>query len=182
MSPSSRWIIFVACVYFLLKPATALCGASAIAGHAVMSAIPVSAFAVTYFKDDAEGRKQLFRNVIVNQLLTSIARVGFNETSLGERPTGNEYGFPSGHVSFAGAGSSFYAERYGWKYGVPAWIATGFVMNNRVQNNDHHWRDVIASAGLSYVVAKFFVTPEEATYIAPVIGPDWLGFRWERSW
>lgn len=166
----------------LLYPPSAECGSSAIVGHAVMSAIPVSAFALAYFKDDTEGEKQWFRNVIVNQLVTSALRVGFNETSWGERPTGNEYGFPSGHVSFAGAGASFYSERYGWKYGVPAWLATGFVMNNRVQNNDHHWRDVIASAALSYGVGKLFVTPENATYLAPVIGPDWLGLRWERSW
>lgn len=172
----------VALLISLLYPPSAECGSSAIVGHAVMSAIPVSAFAVAYFKDDVEGEKQLFRNVIVNQLITSIARVGFNETSWGERPTGNEYGFPSGHVSFAGAGASFYSERYGWKYGVPAWLATGFVMNNRVQNGDHHWRDVIASAGLSYGIGKLFVTPENATYLAPVIGPDWLGLRWERSW
>lgn len=182
MSNSGKCIVLCALLICLLRPSEAQCGSSAIVGHAVMSAIPVSAFAVTYFKDDPEGRKQLFRNVIVNQLITSIARVGFNETSLGERPTGNEYGFPSGHVSFAGAGSSFYSERYGWKYGVPAWLATGFVMNNRVQNNDHHWRDVIASAALSYGVGKLFVTPQDATYLAPVIGPGWLGLRFERSW
>jgi len=182
MSKSANCMLFFALVFALCKPPAALCGSSAIAGHAVMSAIPVSAFAVAFFKDDVEGQKQLFRNVIVNQLVTSIARVGFNETGWGLRPTGNEYGFPSGHVSFAGSGASFYSERYGWKYGVPAWLATGFVMNNRVQNRDHHWRDVIASAALSYGIGKLFVTPENATYIAPVIGPDWLGLRWERSW
>lgn len=178
----SKFVTLAALLISLLLPSPSEAGRSAIAGHAVMSAIPVSAFVVTYFKDDVEGRKQLFRNVIANQVITSLARVGFNETDLGIRPTGNEYGFPSGHVSFAGSGASFYNERYGWKYGVPAWLATGFVMNNRVQNKDHHWRDVIASAAISYGVGMLFVTPENATYLAPVIGPGWLGLRWERSW
>lgn len=165
----------------LLRPAPALSVSSEIVGHAVMAAIPVSAFAVAYFRHDVEGEKQWLRNVIANQTLTSIARLGFNETSLGRRPTGNGYGFPSGHVAFAGSGAAFYGERYGWKYGVPAWLATAYVANNRVQNHDHHWRDVIASMALSYGVGKLFVTPENASYVAPVIGPKWLGLRWERS-
>lgn len=166
----------------LVGASPAECGSSSISGHVVMSIIPVSAIAVAYFKDDVEGEKQWLRNVLVNQLLTSVARLGFNETSLGRRPTGNGYGFPSGHVSFAGAGASFYSERYGWKYGVPAWLATAYVANNRIQNGDHHWRDVIASGLLSYGVGKLFVTPENATHLAPVIGPEFIGMRWERSW
>lgn len=182
MSYLLRSIVVLAMMISLLSASPAECGTSAKVGHAVMSAIPVSAALVAYMKDDMEGERQLLRNVLANQLITSLARLGFNETSWGIRPTGNEYGFPSGHVSFAGSGASFYSERYGWKYGVPAWIATAYVMNNRVQNKDHRWRDVIASAAISYGVAKLFVTPYDATYIAPVIGPDWLGLRWERSW
>lgn len=170
-----------ALLVILLQPAPALSVSSEIMGHAVMSAIPVSAIAVAFLKHDREGEKQWLRNTLANQTLTSIARLGFNETSLGRRPTGNGYGFPSGHVAFAGSGSAFFSERYGWKYGVPAWLATAYVANNRVQNHDHHWRDVIASMALSYGVGKLFVTPENASYVAPVIGPDWLGLRWERS-
>ena len=182
MPKSINCIAVVTIILCLLGPFAAEGGTSDIAGHAVMSAIPVTGFALAYFKDDKEGQKQLFRNVIVNQLITSIARVGFNETSWGTRPTGNGYGFPSGHISFAGAGASFLSERYGWKYGVPAWLATAYVANNRVQGNHHRWRDVIASGLLSYGVGKLFVTPEDATYLAPVIGPGFLGMRWERSW
>jgi len=182
MPKPTHCIAALALILSLLKPFAAEGSTSNKVGHAVMSAIPVTGFVVAYFKDDVEGEKQLLRNVIVNQLLTSIARVGFNETSWGTRPSGNGYGFPSGHISFAGAGASFLSERYGWKYGVPAWLATGYVANNRVQGNHHHWRDVIASGVLSYGVGKLFVTPEKATYLAPVIGPDFIGMRWERSW
>ena len=157
-------------------------GANAISGHVVMAALPVTALAIAYFKDDTEGEKQWLRNLLANQLLTSIARVGFNETSWGTRPNGNGYGFPSGHVAFAASGSSFLEERYGWRYGVPAWMLTGYVAWVRVDNGDHRWRDVVASSVLAFGVAKLFVTPENATHLAPVIGPDFLGLRWQRSW
>jgi len=157
-------------------------GASAISGHVVMSAIPVTALGIAYFKDDTEGEKQWLRNLIANQLLTSVARLGFNYTSWGKRPNGDGYGFPSGHVAFAGSGASFLEERYGWEYGVPAWLLTGYVAWVRVDNNDHRWRDVVAASALAFGVGKLFVTPENATHLAPVIGPDYLGLRWERSW
>jgi len=155
---------------------------SSLIGHIVMTAIPVSAFAVAYAKDDTEGEKQWLRNVIVNESIISLARLGFNETDWGRRPNGHPYGFPSGHVAFAGAGAAFYSERYGWKYGIPAWLATTYVAYNRVDNDAHRWRDVIVAGVVSYGVGKLFVTPEEATHIAPVVGPDWIGMRWQRSW
>jgi membrane-associated phospholipid phosphatase len=177
-----RLVAVVTITVGLLNVTTVARGADDISGHAVMAAIPVTALAIAYFSDDVEGEKQWLRNLLANQLLTSAARLGFNYTSWGKRPNGDGYGFPSGHVAFAGAGASFLQERYGWKYGVPAWLLTGYVAYVRVDNNDHRWRDVVASSVLAYGVAKLFVTPENATYLAPVIGPDYLGLRWERSW
>jgi len=34
---------------------------------------------------------------------------------------------------------------------------------------------------VAYSVALLTVTPENASYLAPVIGPDFLGLRWQRS-
>jgi len=182
MSILRRLPIIAALLFALLAAPGPARGANAISGHVVMSALPVTALAIAYFKDDTEGEKQWLRNILANQLLTSVARLGFNQTSWGERPDGNGYGFPSGHVAFAGSGASFLEERYGWEYGVPAWMLVGYVAWVRVDNGDHHWRDVVASSVLSYGVAKLFVTPENATHLAPVIGPHFLGLRWERSW
>ena len=172
--------VLLFCTLFVAP--TAARGVSEISGHVVMSAIPVTALALAYAKDDTEGEKQWLRNLLANQLLNSVARLGFNYTSLGQRPNGDGYGFPSGHVAFAASGASFLEERYGWEYGVPAWIATGYVAWVRVDNNDHHPRDVIAASLLAYCVGKLFVTPQSGTHLAPVIGPDYLGLRWQRSW
>ena len=181
--PALRRLVAVVTITFgLLNVTTVARGADDISGHVVMSVIPVTALAIAYFRDDVEGEKQWLRNLLANQLLTSAARLGFNYTSWGKRPNGDGYGFPSGHVAFAASGASFLQERYGWEYGVPAWMLTGYVAWVRVDNGNHHWRDVVASSVLAYGVAKLFVTPENATYLAPVIGPDYLGLRWERSW
>jgi membrane-associated phospholipid phosphatase len=177
-----RLVAVVAITFSLLNVTTVARAADDISGHAVMSAIPVTAILIAYFRDDVEGEKQFLRNLIANQLLTSVARLGFDNTSWGKRPDGGPYGFPSGHVAFAASGASFLQERYGWEYGVPAWLLTGYVAWVRVDNDNHRWRDVVASSVLAYGVAKLFVTPENATHLAPVIGPDYLGLRWERSW
>ncbi|MCM0083197.1 phosphatase PAP2 family protein [Geomonas sp. Red32] len=181
--PNIRRVTIAVIFSFLLiiRPVPAW-GADAISGHVAMSIVPVGALAIAYLKNDTEGEKQFLRNLGANQLLNSLARLGFNQTSLGKRPNGGDYGFPSGHVAFAGAGASFLEERYGWKYGVPAWAVTGYVAYVRVDNRDHHVRDVLAASALAYVVAKLFVTPEYASHLAPVVGPDWLGLRWQRSW
>jgi membrane-associated phospholipid phosphatase len=183
MSRLHRYLAVVAVIFSLLSTATvARGGDTTLYGDILTGVIPGSAFAIAYFKGDTEGEKQWLRNVVANQLLTSVARIGFNETSWGRRPDGTGYGFPSGHVAFAATGASFLQERYGWQYGVPAWLLTGYVAWNRVDNHHHHERDVIASVLLAYGVGKLFVTPENATYLAPVIGPDFLGLRFQRSW
>lgn len=181
MSKYAYIMVLSALVLSLSQPLTAAAGVSETSGDVVMVAVPLTALAVAFFKDDVEGEKQWLRNVLANQALTSIARVGFNELDIGTRPNGHEYGFPSGHVAFAGSGAAFLSERYGWRYGVPAWLATAYVANNRVQNSHHHWRDVIASGAIAYGVGKLFVTPENAAHLAPVIGPQFIGMRWERS-
>ena len=143
--------------------------------------VPLTGLAVAYFTDDTEGEKQWLRNTVVNQVLTTALRLGFNETRLGKRPNGNDYGFPSGHVAFVTSGAAFLGERYGWKWGAPAYLASAYVAYVRVDNDKHHWRDVIAAGALAYGVALLTVTPKNATFLAPVIGPNFIGLRWQRS-
>lgn len=175
-------IVVITVLFSLINLTDTARASSALSGDIVTGVVPLAALAIAYFKDDVEGEKQWLRNTVVNQVLTSAARLGFNETSLGERPNGHSYGFPSGHVAFIASGASFLQERYGWKYGVPAWMLTGYAAYVRVDNDKHHVRDVVASSILAYGVGKLFVTPKIATNLAPVIGPDFIGMRWGRSW
>lgn len=147
----------------------------------VTGVLPVTTYAIAYFKDDHEGKKQFIRSNVVSLVLNNSLRLAFNETSWGERPNGSPYGFPSGHTGFATSSAAYLQDRYGWKYGLPAYAVVGYIAQVRVDTGHHHWRDVIAAVGVSMGISKLFVTPEEATYIAPIIGPDFLGLRWERS-
>lgn len=156
-------------------------GPDIVVGDVLTAVIPLTGLGVAYYTDDHEGVKQWVRNTTINQVLVSALRIGFNHTSLGRRPNGGQYGFPSGHEAFVMSGASFLGERYGWKWGAPAYAAAAYVGYVRVHEDKHHWRDVIASGALSYSIGWLTVTPEHATHLAPIIGPDFMGIRWERS-
>lgn len=173
--------LMIAALSLHAATATAGNGPDVVATDILTAVVPLTGLAVAYFTDDTEGQKQWLRNTGVNQILVSALRVGFNETSLGERPNGHSYGFPSGHVAFVTSGATFLGQRYGWKWGTPAYLAAAYVAYVRVDQDKHHWRDVIASGALSYGVALLTVTPENATNLAPIIGPNFLGLRWQRS-
>jgi membrane-associated phospholipid phosphatase len=153
---------------------------SEISSSVITGVVPLGALAYAYAIDDTEGEKEWFRSILVSQFLNTAARVAFNP-SLGRRPNGHQYGFPSGHVAFVTSGAAFLQDRYGWQFGVPAYLLAGYVASERVRDDHHYWRDVIAAGALSFGVSKLFVTPQNATYMAPVIGPDFIGMRWERS-
>lgn len=147
----------------------------------VTGILPLTSYAIAYFKDDDEGKKQFLRSTAASLVVNTLLRGAFDQTSWGTRPNGHPYGFPSGHTAFVTSSAAFLQDRYGWKYGLPAYVMVGYVSYVRVDTDHHYWRDVIAGAALSYGISKLFVTRQNATYIAPVIGPDFIGLRWQRS-
>lgn len=152
-----------------------------LSGDLITAALPVTAYLIAHYKDDGVGEGQFLRSNAVSLLLNTSLRVAFNETSWGTRPNGSPYGFPSGHAAFTASQAAFLQDRYGWKYGVPAYVLVGYVSYVRVDTDHHRWRDIAAGIALSASVSRFFVTPSDAVQIAPIVGPDWLGLRLERS-
>ena len=69
--------------------------------------LPLAALGTVYFKGDSEGGKQWLRDTVLYEVLYSGLILGFNETSLGKRPNGGPYSFPSGHAGFAFAQAGF---------------------------------------------------------------------------
>ena len=144
--------------------------------------IPVGTLYYTYKYDDGEGRKQFFWCVGTNEVANSLARLAFNQTYLGKRPNGHEYGFPSGHVGFISSGASFLWHRYGWEYGLPAYGAVGFVAWERIATDHHRTRDVLAAAALAETIALFTVTAKKEPELVPVIGPGGsAGLQWNHT-
>ncbi|HSW12321.1 MAG TPA: phosphatase PAP2 family protein [Solimonas sp.] len=169
-----------------LYPVNAAAGSSdELAADILTGVIPLGALGTTWLKHDPDGREQWLWSTGTSLVLNTAARVAFNETSWGERPNGHPYGFPSGHTSFIVSGAAFLSERYGWKYGVPAYLASGYVAWVRVDTDHHRWRDIAAAAALSWTVSHYLVTPFDegkTTSLAPIIGDDVVGLQLEHRW
>ena len=122
--------------------------------------IPTAFSLITIFaKKDKVGFWQLSKSVGVNLTATWILKYAINK----RRPEGRTDGhaFPSGHTSFAFQGASFLQKRYGWKYGVPAYLVAGFVGYSRLEGvNDRHdgW-DILGGAAVGIGSTYLFTTP-----------------------
>ncbi len=117
-------------------------------GDILQWAIPVSAAFISVGKLDGEGLGQLVEGAILTSMSTHILKVAINA----ERPNGRDYSMPSGHTSAAAQGAAYLQFRYGWQYGIPAYMLTGVVGYSRVENNFHYWRDVAAGTALATAI------------------------------
>ena len=170
-------------VIFLLHAGTAAANRSGErqVGDVITELLPLAALGTAYLRGDGEGEKQWLHDTVLHEVLYTGLVVGFNQTSLGKRPNGGSYSFPSGHAGFVFSQAGFLQERYGWSYGAPALALATAVAYIRVDVRKHHWRDVIAGGALGYSCAWLTVTPLNALHLAPTIGPGWMGIRYERS-
>lgn len=127
------------------------------AGQAIAIALPMIAGGIALYKDDRKGVAQLLAETVMT-VGTAYALKQFVRE---RRPDGSDYqSFPSDTTALAASGSSFLWGRYGWRYGLPAAVATEFVAYSRVQAKKHHWYDTLASsaigAGYGYVLTTRF--------------------------
>jgi membrane-associated phospholipid phosphatase len=79
---------------------------------------------------------------------TAVVTWGLKEVTDETRPNGEPDSFPSGHTSIVFAGAEFLRKQYGWSWGVPAYLAAGFVGWSRVYTDHHYTHDVIAGAAI----------------------------------
>ncbi len=137
---------------------------------------PVACLVTTLVLQDWEGLKQ--------GALAGITTVGI---SYGlkylvkkERPDGsNNRSFPSLHTSVSFTGAAFIQRRYGWKWGVPAYLVAGYVGWARTYSKKHDWWDVAAGAALGVGSAYVFTRPfvrKHNLVISPVAGERHVGF------
>lgn len=121
--------------------------------------VPTAVSLITVLaKMDQEGFWQLSKSVGTNLAATWLLKYAINKP----RPEGRTDGhaFPSGHTSFAFQGASFLQKRYGWKYGVPAYLVAGYVGYSRLEGlNDRHdgW-DILAGALVGFGSTYLFTS------------------------
>lgn len=126
------------------------------AGDVMRVALPVLAGGISLMKDDEEGVVQLIKSFAVSSALT----FGLQKAIKATPPDGiGRDSFPSGHSANAFSAASYLDHRYGWRYGLPAYLAAGFVAYSRVEADKHRVHDVAAAAFISWTVSHIFVKP-----------------------
>lgn len=118
-------------------------------------AMPAAAFGISVIKLDWKG-------TILSQIL-STGLYSLNDPLEkkihAKRPCGCTGSFPSGHMIMYASSSSYLHYRYGWKYGLPAYLFTIGFAADRVQNKAHSWKDMIGTfAAVNLIV--YLVTPK----------------------
>lgn len=93
-------------------------------------------------------RAQLVGGVITHALKFGVSR---------ERPNGGRHAFPSGHTSASFVTAAVIQGHLGWKAGLPAYAAAGFVGWTRIRDREHWLTDVALGATIG-VVAGLSIT------------------------
>lgn len=118
----------------------------------------VASLALIATKGDKQGFWQFAKSAGTNLALTFILKYTINKP----RPNGatDGHAFPSGHTSGAFQGASFLQRRYGWSYGIPAYLVAGFVGYSRLAGNNprHDGYDVLAGAAIGIGSTYLFTT------------------------
>lgn len=132
---------------------------------------PALALGVTFWEKDVDGRKQLALSLGTTLVATELSKHAFNHTALGERPNGDDYSFPSGHVATTCSSAAFLQHRYDWRYALPLYATSAYTAYSRVDADKHHWRDVIAGCALAYGISMWLVSPrdQQRLEIAPLL-------------
>jgi PAP2 superfamily len=136
-------------------PAAAKSDGIETAGQAIAIALPVVAGGISIYKNDWTGLAEM----TVATGATVGTAYGLKYIVHEQRPDhSDDKSFPSDTAALAFAPANFLWQRYGWQYGLPAYLAAGFVGYSRVEAKQHHWWDVVASAGLAFGYNEIFTT------------------------
>ena len=124
---------------------------------------------VAIYEGDREGIAQLGKTLAVSTAVTYILKYSVKKA----RPDGDGFdAFPSNHCNFAFGGATYLQRRYGWKWGVPAYLVSAYVAWGRIYAKKHDIWDVLAGAAISVGSGFLFTTPfakKHNVQLAPVI-------------
>ena len=143
-----------------------------ITGDIIHIILPVSAGTMIVCNKDHEGAIQFSKSFLTTIVITYALKYFINE----KRPNGGVHSFPSGHTSEAFSAASFLQRRYGWKYGIPAYVAASFVGYSRIESHNHYVHDVLAGAAIGIVSTYIFTNTYKKGIVAtPFVGKETFG-------
>lgn len=123
---------------------------------------------VAWAKEDWDGMKQLGLSAATGIAANYLLEAAITK----DRPDGTgHHAFPSTHTMAAFTGATFLTRRYGWKWGVPAYVVSSYVAWGRCYARKHDAWDVLGGAALGTVSACLFTTSfakDKNLTVAPV--------------
>lgn len=171
------WRLALPAVFLVFLASPAFAGSDGVetAGDVGRVLIPAAAAGTAIAKKDWEGGKQLFLSLVTAAAVTEGLKAVVHE----ERPDGGDHSFPSGHASISFSAATYLQLRYGWRYGIPAFLAAAFVGYSRVESDEHWNRDVLGGAAIGIAsgwifTSRFREEPGEA-FLFPVLGRNHAG-------
>jgi membrane-associated phospholipid phosphatase len=141
-------------------------------GDVLQIALPAIAFSIELLRNDKEGMFQFVKAFGVNFLAIHITKRIINKP----RPKGGNHAFPSGHTAAAFQAASFIHKRYGFQWGIPAYLGAAFVgySRDKGKNNRHDMWDVAGGAvlgsAISFIFAKKANSKKVKVYSYPLDG------------
>ena len=123
----------------------------------ILCLVPSAGAAVlTLVNKDEEG----FRQFVLSTAVATCASYAMEAVITKPRPDGDgNHAMPSTHTMIAFNGASYLQQRYGWKWGVPAYAISTYVAWGRVYGQRHDVWDVLAGAALGAGCAFIFTRP-----------------------
>lgn len=134
--------------------------------------LPATALGATLFYEDNsdgeyDGSWQLIKAAVSSRIVVEGLKLSVNK----DRPDGSDDdSFPSGHTSDSFMAATFIQQRYGWQYGLPAYVAATYVGYTRVESDKHYVEDVLSGAAIGALAGWYFTQPYEDINIIPVAG------------
>lgn len=128
--------------------------------------LPATAMGATLFYEDGyDGSWQLIQAAVSSRLVVEGLKYGVSK----DRPDGSgDDSFPSGHTSDSFMAATFIHQRYGWQYGLPAYIVASYVGYTRVASDQHYLEDVLVGAAIGALAGWYFTDPYKGITVTPL--------------
>ena len=149
-------------------------------GDILAIALPATAIGTTFIKGDKKGTWQFAKGFLINGAIS----LGLKSIIDKERPDmSDNNSFPSAHTSISFHSAAFLQKRYGWKYGIPAYILAGYTGYTRIEADKHDGYDVLAGALIGIGSAYLFTTPYQQEHMELTYssgnGNHLIGFKYK---
>ena len=151
----SLYVIVLVFLLFATGKSLAQSKAIETAGDVLLFTLPATALTGSLIGKDYRGTWQFTKGALLNQAVTIGLKYSLNKN----RPYSNgDRAFPSGHTSTTFQSAAFIQRRYGWKFGVPAYVLAVFTGYSRLNAQKHDGWDVLAGAVIGIGSAYLFTT------------------------